>query len=65
MKNQNFSTTILVNQSPEEVFNGINNVRGWWSEEIEGKTDELNAEFFYHHKDVHLTKMKIVELIPN
>jgi hypothetical protein len=54
-----------VDQSLEEVFNAVTNARGWWSEEIEGSTDELNAEFFYHHKDVHLAKMKIVELVPN
>jgi hypothetical protein len=60
-----YSTAIMVDQSPEEVFKAVNNVRGWWSEEVEGKTGELNAEFFYHYKDVHLSKMKIVNLIPN
>lgn len=65
MQYQDFTTTFLVDQSPEEVFDAINNIRGWWSEEVEGKTDELHAEFFYHYKDVHLSKMEIVELIPN
>ena len=65
MSNQNFTTTLLVNQTPKEVFNAINNVRGWWSEEIEGSTDKLNEEFKYHFEDVHRCKMKITELIPN
>lgn len=60
-----FATNILVDKSPKEVFDAINNVRDWWSENIEGKTDELNAEFVYHHKDIHLTKLIIVEFIPN
>ena len=64
MENQNFSTTIMVDQSPEEVFNAVNNVRGWWSEEIEGNTDTLNDEFSYHYLDVHRCKMKLVEVIP-
>ena len=64
MKNNDFTTAILLDQSPEEVFNAINNVRGWWSEEIEGNTSMLNAEFLYHYKDVHISKMKIVEFIP-
>lgn len=65
MDNQNFTTTILVDQTPEETFNAINNVRGWWSEEIEGNTNKLNEEWMYHYKDIHLCKMKIVELIPH
>jgi uncharacterized protein YndB with AHSA1/START domain len=65
MTTHDFTTTFLVDQTPEEVFNAVTNPRGWWSEEIEGSTDKLNAEFFYHHKDVHLAKMEITELIPN
>jgi hypothetical protein len=65
MNNQDFSTTILVDNSAEEVFNAINNVRGWWSEDIEGGTEKLNDEFLYHYKDVHVCKMKLIEVIPN
>lgn len=64
MKDKNFTTSVVVSQSPEEVYNAINSVRGWWSEEIEGPTDELNKEWFYHYKDIHLCKMKVVELEP-
>ena len=64
MENQNFTVTILVDQSPKEVFNAITNVRGWWSEEIEGGTEKLNDEFTYHYKDIHVAKMKLIEVIP-
>lgn len=61
---EDFTTTISVDQTPEEVFNAVNNVRGWWSEEVEGSTDKLNAIFNYHYEDVHRTKMKIIEFVP-
>ena len=64
MTASDFTTTLLVDQTPEQAFNAITNVRGWWSEEIEGSTDTLNEEFRYHYEDVHRCKMKIVELIP-
>jgi len=64
MKGQNFATSFTVDQTPEEAFAAINNVRGWWSEEIEGSTDKLGAEWTYRYKDVHVCKMKITELIP-
>jgi hypothetical protein len=64
MTPQDFTTTILTDQTPEEVYNAINNVRGWWSEEIDGSTDRLNAEFNYHFEDIHRSKIKITELIP-
>jgi len=65
MKTTDFTTTLLVDQTPTAAFNAINNVRGWWSEEIEGSTDTLNSEFDYHYEDVHRCKIKIIELVPN
>ena len=65
MKVQDYTTSFLVTQSPEQVFKAINNVRGWWSEQIEGRTDALNEVFDYHYQDVHISKMKIVEFVPN
>ena len=63
MQNQNFTATLLVDQTPEKAFAAINNIRGWWSEDIEGNTDKLDDEFMY--RDKHLrAKMKIIELIP-
>ena len=65
MKTADFSTTIMVDQTPNEVFDAINNVRGWWSEEIEGSTNQLYDEFNYHYEDVHRCKIKIIEFIPD
>lgn len=64
MHDQNYTTTFMVDQTPEEAFTAINNVRGWWSEEIEGNTDKLGDEFTYHFADVHRCKMKLTGVIP-
>ncbi|HEY3402732.1 MAG TPA: SRPBCC domain-containing protein, partial [Ohtaekwangia sp.] len=61
---RDFTTTIQVDQSPQEVFNAIRNVRGWWSEEIEGNTSNLNDVFRYHYEDMHRCQIKLVEVIP-
>ena len=64
MKKQHFTTTFLVEQSPQEVFNAISNVRGWWSEGIEGNTNKPDDEFIFQVKDVHFSKQKLTEVIP-
>lgn len=65
MNHQNFTTRILVDQTPAEAFEAITNVRGWWSEVIEGGTERLNDEFTYHYQDIHRCTMRLVEVVPN
>ena len=65
MGNSDFNITFFVDQGPCEVFSAIKNVRGWWSEELEGNSEKLNDEFIYRHGDLHYSKHRIIEVIPN
>lgn len=64
MNQQSLSMTFTVDQTPDEAFAAINNVRGWWSGRIEGATDRLGAEWTYRYEDVHLSKQRITDLVP-
>lgn len=65
MKQEDFTTEITIEATPQEVFDAVNNVRGWWSENIEGSTSQLNDEFSYHYQDVHRCSIKITEMQDN
>jgi regulatory protein YycH of two-component signal transduction system YycFG len=67
MSNQydSFSTSIIVGQSPRMVFDAVTNVRGWWSENVVGNTRNQDDEFEFEVKDVHYSKQKLVEVIPD
>jgi len=62
MATADFTTTIVVDQTPKEVFKAINHVRGWWSENIEGGTGKLNDVFTYRCGDDHQATMKLIEV---
>ncbi|ELR71697.1 hypothetical protein C900_02282 [Fulvivirga imtechensis AK7] len=65
MNDQDYTATIYVEATPEKAYNAIKDFRAWWSEEIEGPTDELNEVFFYHYKNIHLCKIKLIEMDEN
>jgi hypothetical protein len=57
-----FTATVSVGQSPEAALAAIVNVRGWWSENIEGPTDRPGEEFTYSHEDVHRCTIVVTEI---
>jgi hypothetical protein len=63
MSNRGVTTSFTVDKTPEEAFKAIKNIRGWWSEEIEGPTDKVGDAFDYHYKDVHRCTMKMTEAV--
>lgn len=59
-----FTASFVVDQTPERVFDAINNVRGWWGEDVEGSTDNVGDEFTYRVQDIHYSKLAVIERIP-
>jgi activator of Hsp90 ATPase-like protein len=64
MKKDGFTTLFTVEQTPEQVFAAINNVRGWWSGEVVGDTSKVGAEFTYRYKDFHMSTQQVTEFVP-
>ncbi|MBC9911598.1 SRPBCC family protein [Chitinophaga varians] len=65
MSNQNFTVSLLVDQSPAAVYEAIINPRAWWSEEIKGGTSKAGDVFDYHFEDIHRAKMKLTASVPD
>jgi hypothetical protein len=66
MSNQNsYTTTILVDQTPREVFDAVNNVRGWWNKKSRGSSQKLNDEFVINFGSSNRSKIKLIEVIPD
>ncbi len=64
MTSQNFHSTFVVSQSPEEVFAAITNPRKWWTGEFEGTAEAVGDEFSYRYGDIHYSRQRVSELVP-
>jgi len=71
VKSQNYiqaryTVAIDVAKSPNDVFDHIiNDVPGYWPEEMEGKCTQPGDEFIFRTGDSHYSKNKVVELVPD
>jgi NAD(P)-dependent dehydrogenase (short-subunit alcohol dehydrogenase family) len=59
-----FTTVFTVDRTPAQVFDAINDVRRWWAGDVDGVTDELDAEFTYRSSTTHVSRQRVVELVP-
>ncbi|RYG53470.1 MAG: SRPBCC domain-containing protein [Chitinophagaceae bacterium] len=59
MDGKSFSMGFTVKQSADEVFAAVNNVTGWWTENLEGNSDHLRAEFSVRFGTVHYSRQRI------
>ncbi|PTR01386.1 uncharacterized protein YndB with AHSA1/START domain [Mucilaginibacter yixingensis] len=65
MNTTDFTVSFAVSQPAQDVFNAVTNVRGWWSENIEGNTANQGDEFVYQAQDLHYCKIRLTEVVPN
>lgn len=65
MENKNYTTVIVVEKSPRDIFNCIKEIPKWWSKDFEGCSANLNDEFVICHPGAHYSKQKLIEVIPD
>jgi hypothetical protein len=65
MKKPDYQIILTVDATPQEVFKNINSVTKWWTENLEGRSQKLHDEFSVRFGDVHYSKQKLVEVIPD
>ncbi len=64
MEMADFTSTLIVDATPKQAFDAIVDVGRWWSSDLKGNSHALNDEFEVRFGDVHYSKQKVVELIP-
>ena len=65
MQNNNYTATITVARSPQDVFKAINSVSNWWSENIDGNSENLNDVFKVNFGGDTFVTHQLIELVPD
>ena len=72
---EHLNATFTVEQTPDEVFAAVTDVRGWWSQNIIGATAAEHDEFVFHddtnyagetrsHEGIRFARFRITEVVP-
>ncbi len=64
MKKQDYTATIAVNTTTTTAFKNVANMAAWWTENIDGNTDELNGAFTVHFGETFVS-FETIELVPD
>ena len=66
MVNKNFTATIQVVKSSNDIFTSITkDVANWWGgKDFTGNSTKLNDEFIINHPDAHYSRQQLTEVIP-
>jgi Activator of Hsp90 ATPase homolog 1-like protein len=65
MQTQNYVASITVNATPKKVFETINNVTAWWTENLLGSCQQVGDEFTVRFDDIHTSTQKLIEVVPD
>jgi hypothetical protein len=58
--------SFTVDATPQQAFDAIVDVRSWWgATNIVGPTDQVGADWFYLVPDIHYSKQRTAELVPD
>jgi hypothetical protein len=60
-----FTTSFTVEQAPDQVFQSIINVGGWWTGDIEGRATAVGDEFTYRYENFHDSTQRVTQFVPN
>jgi len=63
MSDHSYTTSFTVDQTPREVIDAVRNVRGWWSNRVDGGTTEPGDQFDYRGGDSHRATIRVTEVV--
>ena len=64
MSRPSYTTSFSIDRAPDQVFDAINDVRGWWMTKIDGDNRAVGDEFSYRVPGVHFCRMRVTKLVP-
>ncbi len=59
-----FTASITVDQTPDEVFAAITDVRGWWNENLIGDSAALDEQFVFFDEGIRFSRFRLTEVEP-